>query len=175
MTRRYITIKEAAEYLSVSDHTIRRLIADGEFTGYRIGRQLRARIRFDLNEVDEKLMRPTRHHSPTRAGWRNDPRQSGETGRSEPPSRVLARGSKASRAIPQGQPVRRGTTATAYAYPNLANFGPVRGCSPMSRNRADLRSLKPQNAWSGPVSTPESLLARRGRLAKYWRFVGHAR
>jgi excisionase family DNA binding protein len=66
MTRRYITIKEAAEYLGVSDHTIRRLIADGESTGYRIGRQLRARIRINLNEIDEQLMRPVNETPRTR-------------------------------------------------------------------------------------------------------------
>ena len=38
MTPRYITIAEAAEYLQVSDRTVRRLIADGELTGYWMGR-----------------------------------------------------------------------------------------------------------------------------------------
>jgi excisionase family DNA binding protein len=57
MTRRYVTIAETAEYLQVSDRTVRRLIADGELTGYRMGRSRRT-IRVDLNEVDEQLMRP---------------------------------------------------------------------------------------------------------------------
>jgi excisionase family DNA binding protein len=55
--RRYITIAEIAQYLQVSDRTVRRLIADGELTGYRMG-QSRRTIRVDLNEVDEQLMRP---------------------------------------------------------------------------------------------------------------------
>jgi excisionase family DNA binding protein len=55
-----LTIKEAADHLGVSDRTIRLLIADGDLTGYRIGKQIRARIRSDLNEIDEHLMRPTR-------------------------------------------------------------------------------------------------------------------
>ena len=65
MTRRYISIAEAAEYLKISDRTVRRLIADGELTGYFIGRGHRM-LRVDLDEIDEKLMRPTGFH------W-NDP------------------------------------------------------------------------------------------------------
>jgi len=57
LTPRYITIAEAAEYLQVSDRTVRRLIADGELTGYWMGRSRRV-IRVDLNEIDEQLMRP---------------------------------------------------------------------------------------------------------------------
>lgn len=57
MKRRYITITEAAEYLQISDRTVRRLITDGELTGYRVGRSSRL-IRVDLNEIDEELMRP---------------------------------------------------------------------------------------------------------------------
>ena len=56
MTRRYITVAEAAEYLQVSPHTLRRLIADGELMGYRMGS--RRTIRVDLNEIDDQLMRP---------------------------------------------------------------------------------------------------------------------
>jgi excisionase family DNA binding protein len=33
MSRRYISIAEAAEYLKISDRTLRRLIADAELTG----------------------------------------------------------------------------------------------------------------------------------------------
>ena len=59
VTRRYISIAEAAaEYLNVSDKTVRRLIADGELTGYRIGRKTGRLIRVDLDEIGEKLMRP---------------------------------------------------------------------------------------------------------------------
>ena len=57
MKRRYITIAETAEYLQVSSKTVRRLITDGELTGYRMGSSRRT-IRVDLNEVDEQLMRP---------------------------------------------------------------------------------------------------------------------
>jgi excisionase family DNA binding protein len=57
VTRRYITIAETAEYLQVSPATVRRLIADGELTGYRMG-QSRRTIRVDLNEIDDQLMRP---------------------------------------------------------------------------------------------------------------------
>ena len=57
MKRRYVTITETAECLQVSDRTVRRLIADGELTGYRMGASRRT-IRVDLNEVDEQLMRP---------------------------------------------------------------------------------------------------------------------
>lgn len=57
MTRRYITVAETAEYLQVSPTTVRRLIADGELTGYRMGRSRRT-IRVDLNEIDDQLMRP---------------------------------------------------------------------------------------------------------------------
>ncbi|MGO8851350.1 excisionase family DNA-binding protein [Mycobacterium sp.] len=57
MTRRYITIAEAAECLQISDRTVRRLIADDELTGYRMGRSRRV-IRIDLNEIDEQLMQP---------------------------------------------------------------------------------------------------------------------
>ena len=39
--RRYTTIAEAAEYLQISDQAVRRLIAGGELTGYRMGRSRR--------------------------------------------------------------------------------------------------------------------------------------
>ena len=57
VTRRYITVAEAAEYLQISDRTLRRLISDGELTGYRMGGSGRT-IRVDLSEIDEQLMRP---------------------------------------------------------------------------------------------------------------------
>jgi excisionase family DNA binding protein len=65
MSRGYISIAEAAEYLKISDRTARRLIADGELAGYFIGRGHRM-LRVDLDEIDGKLMRPTGFH------W-NDP------------------------------------------------------------------------------------------------------
>lgn len=52
--RRYVTIAQAAEYLAVTDRTIRQMIADGRLTGYRSGRRL---VRLDLNEIDA-AMRP---------------------------------------------------------------------------------------------------------------------
>jgi excisionase family DNA binding protein len=65
VTRRYITIAEAADYLQISDRTVRRLITDGELTGYRMGRSSRV-IRVDLNEIDEHLMRPMNEPARTR-------------------------------------------------------------------------------------------------------------
>ena len=52
--RRYAKLAEAAEYLGVTDRTIRQMIADGRLTGYRSGNRL---VRVDLNEVDQ-AMRP---------------------------------------------------------------------------------------------------------------------
>lgn len=51
-TRRYAKLAEAAEYLGVTDRTIRQMIADGRLTGYRNGPRL---IRVDLNEVDAAM------------------------------------------------------------------------------------------------------------------------
>ncbi|MCK8615851.1 excisionase family DNA-binding protein [Gordonia sp. C13] len=50
--RRYASIKESAEYLGVTDRTIRQMIADGRLTGYRNGGRL---IRLDLNEIDQSM------------------------------------------------------------------------------------------------------------------------
>lgn len=52
--RRYISLQAAAEYLGVTDRTVRAMIADGRLTGYRNGPRL---VRVDLNEVDA-AMRP---------------------------------------------------------------------------------------------------------------------
>lgn len=51
---RWGSIDEAAEHLDVHPRTIRRMIAEGRLTGYRLGPRI---IRVDLNEVDE-LLRP---------------------------------------------------------------------------------------------------------------------
>lgn len=51
-TRRLASITSAAEYLDVSDKTIRRYISQGLLTGYRVGNHL---IRIDLDEVDAVL------------------------------------------------------------------------------------------------------------------------
>lgn len=50
--RRYGKISEAAEYLGVTDRTIRQMIADGRLTGYRSGTRL---VRIDLDEVDAAM------------------------------------------------------------------------------------------------------------------------
>jgi excisionase family DNA binding protein len=52
--RRYTKIAEAAEYLGVTDRTIRQMIADGRLIGYRSGTRL---VRVDLDQIDA-AMRP---------------------------------------------------------------------------------------------------------------------
>ncbi len=52
--RRYAPIASAAESVDVSQKTIRRRIAEGSLTGYRMGPRI---LRVDLNELDA-LMRP---------------------------------------------------------------------------------------------------------------------
>ena len=51
---RYVSLPEAAEYLSTSPRTVRRLISDGVVTGYCINKRL---LRVDLNEIDAALRR----------------------------------------------------------------------------------------------------------------------
>jgi len=59
VTRRYISIEEAAEYLGISTTFVRKLIVEGEIKGYRIGSYARHRtLRVDLDEIDDKLMQP---------------------------------------------------------------------------------------------------------------------
>jgi len=53
-SRRWASLALGAEYIGVSEKTIRRMIASGQITGYRVGPRL---IRIDLNEVDV-LARP---------------------------------------------------------------------------------------------------------------------
>ena len=50
--RRYVKVAEAADYLQVTDRTIRQMIADGRLTGYRNGNRL---VRLDLNELDAAM------------------------------------------------------------------------------------------------------------------------
>lgn len=50
--RRYAKLTEAAEYLGVTDRTVRQMIADGRLTGYRSGNRL---VRVDLNEIDAAM------------------------------------------------------------------------------------------------------------------------
>lgn len=52
--RTLVSPTEGAEYLGVTTRTIRRRIADGSLTAYRMGPRL---IRVDLNELDN-LLRP---------------------------------------------------------------------------------------------------------------------
>jgi excisionase family DNA binding protein len=52
--RRYVKIAEAAEYLQVTERTIRQMIADGRLTGYKSGTRL---VRLDINQIDA-AMRP---------------------------------------------------------------------------------------------------------------------
>lgn len=53
-TRRFVSIATAAEYAALSKNTIRRYIAAGIITGYRIGT---ATVRVDLDEL-EAAMQP---------------------------------------------------------------------------------------------------------------------
>jgi excisionase family DNA binding protein len=50
--RRFVKITEAADYIQVTDRTIRQMIADGRLTGYRSGARL---VRVDLNEIDAAM------------------------------------------------------------------------------------------------------------------------
>lgn len=50
--RRWAGIPTTAEYLGVTDRTIRQMIADGRLTAYRNGNRF---IRLDLNEVDDAM------------------------------------------------------------------------------------------------------------------------
>lgn len=50
--RRYVSVGDAAEYLGVSDRTIRQMISDGRLTAYRNGRKL---VRLDLNQIDAQM------------------------------------------------------------------------------------------------------------------------
>jgi excisionase family DNA binding protein len=50
--RRYVKVAEAADYLQVTDRTIRQMVADGRLTAYRSGTRL---VRLDLNEIDAAM------------------------------------------------------------------------------------------------------------------------
>lgn len=52
--RRLLSLSEAADYAGVTPRTIRRRIADGTLTGYRLGPRL---VRVDLDEL-ESMLRP---------------------------------------------------------------------------------------------------------------------
>jgi hypothetical protein len=53
--RRIVPLKEAVEITHYSAKSIRRRIADGSITGYRIGPRL---IQVDLTEIDALLRKP---------------------------------------------------------------------------------------------------------------------
>jgi excisionase family DNA binding protein len=53
--RQYESIEDAAARLGITARTIRRRIADGTLTGYRVGTKT---IRVARDEVDDKLLRP---------------------------------------------------------------------------------------------------------------------
>lgn len=52
--RRLASLATAAEYVDVNVRTLRRWIAEGRLTGYRVGPQL---IKVDLNDLDA-MIRP---------------------------------------------------------------------------------------------------------------------
>ena len=52
--RHWISLNEAAEYLGVQPLTVRRMVARGDLTAYRLGSRL---LRFDRAELDA-AMRP---------------------------------------------------------------------------------------------------------------------
>lgn len=51
-TRRLVSTTEAADYIGCHPLTIRRRIADGTLTGYRMGPRM---LRVDLDELDAAL------------------------------------------------------------------------------------------------------------------------
>lgn len=50
--RRYARVADAAEYVGVSEKTIRRLIDSGRLTTYRLGPRI---VRVDLGQVDRLM------------------------------------------------------------------------------------------------------------------------
>lgn len=50
--RRWASLAEAADYIHISQKTLRRMIAAGSITGYRLNARL---VRLDLNEIDAAL------------------------------------------------------------------------------------------------------------------------
>lgn len=57
-----MSVADAAEYVGVSERTIRDLVRDGQLTHYRIGRG-RGFVRFRRSEIDEYLARRRREAS----------------------------------------------------------------------------------------------------------------
>lgn len=54
-TTRFVSVADAAAYADVSTRTIRRYIATGRLTGYRVGPRL---VKVDLADLDDALVRP---------------------------------------------------------------------------------------------------------------------
>jgi excisionase family DNA binding protein len=52
--RRYASVAAAAEHADVNSRTIRRWIADGLITGYRVGGKL---VKVDLDEIDRNAIK----------------------------------------------------------------------------------------------------------------------
>jgi excisionase family DNA binding protein len=52
VSRKWAPLEQGAAHIGVSTKTLRRLIASGRVTGYRMGTRL---IRVDLNELDNLL------------------------------------------------------------------------------------------------------------------------
>lgn len=52
--RRFASLEDGANYLDLSPRTLRRMIASGDLTGYRIGTRV---LRVDLDEL-ETMLRP---------------------------------------------------------------------------------------------------------------------
>jgi len=50
--RRWATTRKAADYLGVTDRTIRQMVADGRLRAYRSGGRV---VRIDLNELDASM------------------------------------------------------------------------------------------------------------------------
>lgn len=60
--RRLVSLQRGAEYLECAERTIRRMVADGRITGYRVGPRM---VRIDLNELDALLTRIMPQHTNT--------------------------------------------------------------------------------------------------------------
>jgi excisionase family DNA binding protein len=56
VSRQLVSIAVAADHLGLSEKSLRRYIAQGLITGYRVGQ--RRLIRVDLNEVEARLLTP---------------------------------------------------------------------------------------------------------------------
>lgn len=100
MSRRYISIAEAAEYLGISTKFVRNLILEREIKGYRVGSCARHRtLRVDLNG-DLRLMQPVGPN------W-NDPGEAPQAHQQQPRAGSLSR-------CPQNRPSRQDVLPLPY-------------------------------------------------------------